>query len=104
MRHRALTDQPSHGSAGTLVVGFGYDLPFLGGLVEYGRHVEARCCDFMLIIGNDEAHVTADWQKISDSSNTNMVMGLVLFIITLLTVCRTMWIIMRNNGYCVVLN
>ena len=58
----------------------------------------------IIIIGNDEAHVTADWQKISDSSNTIMVMCLVLFIITLLTVCRTLWMIMRNNGYCVVLN
>ena len=85
-RHRALTCQPSHGSAGFIAVGFGYNLPYFGGLVEFGRHVEVRCCDFMLISGNGEAHVTANWQKISDSSNINVVSELMLFIINLLTV------------------
>ena len=49
--------------------------------------MEVRYYDFMLIIGKDVANVTADWQKISDSTNTNVVAGLVLLIIMFLHVC-----------------
>ena len=49
--------------------------------------MEVRYYDFMLIIGKDVANVTADWQKISDSTNMNVMAGLVLIIIILLYAC-----------------
>ena len=55
-RHWALMDQPSRGSADFIVVhGFvRCDLPYLGDIVGFGRHVEVCCCDFMPISGNDQ--------------------------------------------------
>ena len=49
-RNRAQMDQHSHRSTLFIVVGFGCDLLCLGDFAEFGRHVEVRYYDLMLII------------------------------------------------------